>query len=279
MMLRNLQSLVGTLCVLSTVCVVSATLAEARSPLTEPSAQETVRTSDSLGPSSNWQIDLLTYAWVPGLDGKVSVAGRTVPVSESVGDSFESLVEHFKFAFTGHIEARRGRLVLIGDLMYVALEDDNVRSQLVGPGEIRFQQGIGELGAAFTVIDETFGAGGQRVRIEPLAGIRGYYFNIELDFPFAGIDRSGSEKWADGFVGVQSLVDFTDRLGMYARFDIGAGGSDRVWNLILAGKWRVTDHATLYAGYRWLDIDYSDGPAFEFDVRMAGPFVGFGWSF
>jgi hypothetical protein len=231
--------------------------------------------------AGSWEFELVLYAWVPGVEGEVSARGRTTSVSQTVAESFESLREHLKLAASAHLEARNGPLVLFGDIMYAALEDDDIRSRVIGPGEVTFRHAFGELGAAFSIVDEPFGENGkQRFRVEPLVGVRGYYMNLELDFPAARIDASRSKSWVDGFVGVRTSVDVTEEICLFARLDVGKGGSDRAWNLLLGGKLRVFDGGAIYAGYRWLDIDYDEGGTdFEFDARLAGPFVGFGVSF
>ena len=42
---------------------------------------------------------------------------------------------------------------------------------------------------------------------------------------------------------------------------------------------RITDHAALIGGYRWLQVDYDDDQGFVFDTRMKGFMVGakFSW--
>jgi hypothetical protein len=230
---------------------------------------------------ARWSFDVLTYAWVPGMEGTVSRAGRTANVSESVADAFEAASEYLKLGFTAHIDARRDCLVVFGDLMYLALEDTDINSRVIGPGEVEFSMAIGEIGVAYSIVDEPLGqTGTRRFRVDPLVGVRGYYLSLDLEFPFAGVDVSGERFWVDGFAGLRSSIDVTDRLTLFARADLGAGGSDLSWNVLVGGKLRVFDHGAIYAGYRWLDIDYQDGGTdFEFDVRLAGPFLGIGLTF
>ncbi|MCS7032577.1 MAG: porin family protein [Phycisphaerae bacterium] len=226
-------------------------------------------------------IEAISYLWVPGMKGTISRSGRSAEVSESVGDTLRNVIDNFKLAFSGRLEFRADPFVLFADVMYVALEDPDVNSPAAGPGDVEFSEAIVETGIAWTAIDKSVdGSRSHRLRVEPLLGIRGYYLSLNLDFPLAGVDVSGERFWADGLAGVRTSLDVTDDLSLFARADVGTGGSDLAWNVIVGARLRLGDHGAVYGGYRVLDIDYDDGgQRFEFDIRMAGPFVGVGFTF
>lgn len=247
-------------------------------------AQETPAPEPQLSSAPKWQFSFTTYLWVAGMDGDVTARGREADVDVSVADGFDNLVDNFKLAITGHLEARRDRLALFGDVAYISLEQD-VERRILGEGTIDTAQGFFELGIGYTVIDEPLpNHPSRRFRLEPIAGARMYYLDMELSFD--SIDRTfGDDKlWVDGFVGLRSSVDIADRLSLFGRFDIGAGGSDLAWNAVLGADLKLGKHkrVSLLGGYRWLDVDYDDGSGdnkFVFDVLMHGPFVGLGFTF
>ncbi len=254
-------------------------------------AQETPpqsSTPDSLESSTEpnaWKFTFVGYLWIPAMDGTITIRGRSADVSTSVSDTFDTTFDNFKMGLSGRVEARHDKLTVFGDMMYVALEDERVKHPALGEGEFEFDEGFFELGLAYAVIDKPIGGDeSRRFRLEPLAGARIYYLDLELSFDDAAIKASGDELWVDGFGGLRASVDVAERLNLFGRFDIGAGGSDFAWNAVLGADLKLGKHKriSLLGGYRWLDVDYENGSGdskFQFDVLMHGPFLGLGFTF
>ena len=263
-------------------------LAGARAQDTPPApTSETHAKTASNDPAltdGKWTLSFVTYLWVPAMDGTLTARGRSADVDVSVGDSFENLVDNFKFALTGHIEARKDRLSIFGDIMFLATQDD-VDRPIIGDGDVDVSQGFFEAGVAYAIIDKPVNDNAaRRFRVEPLAGVRLYYLDLEVNFDSLSRSAGRDEMWVDGFAGLRSTVDLADRVTAVARFDIGAGGSDLAWNAILGLDAHLGKHKrlSLVGGYRWFDVDYDDGSGsekFEFDVLMHGPFLGLGFTF
>lgn len=263
----------------------AASPAHAQADTTPPSPTDQAATAPS--PELNdkkWTLSFVTYLWVPAMDGTLTVRGREADVDVSVGDSFENLVDNFKFALTGHIEARKDRFMIFGDIMYLATEDD-VDRPIIGDGDIDVSQGFFEAGVSYAIVDNPINDNAaRRFRIEPLAGVRLYYLDMEVNFDALSRSPGRDEMWVDGFVGARTSIDLAERLTAFARLDIGAGGSDLAWNVILGLDAHLGKHKrlSLVGGYRWFDVDYDDGSGsdkFEFDVLMHGPFLGLGFTF
>lgn len=218
------------------------------------------------------------------MDGDITVRGRDAEVDMSVGDSFDNLVDNFKIGITGHLEARHNRLAIFGDIAYIAFEED-VERQDIGEGSVETTQGFFELGAGYAIIDKPLpNHPSRRFLLEPIAGARLYYLEMELSFDSADGTLDNDKLWVDGFIGLRSSIDVADRLALFGRFDIGAGGSDFAWNAVLGADVKLGKHkrVSLLGGYRWLDVDYDDGSGddkFKFDVLMHGPFMGVGFVF
>lgn len=276
-MTRSTHRLLPLLAAFAIANAVPAAVAQDTSTASSTSAE-------AIPAADKWALSFTTYLWVAGMDGSTTARGREAEVDVSVADGFDNLVDNFKFGITGHIEARRDRLFLFGDVAFISLEQD-VERRLLGDGTIETTQGFFELGAGYAIIDKPLPQHPERrFLLEPIAGARIYYLDMELSFD--SIERTlGDDKlWVDAFIGLRSSVDLTDRLNLFGRFDIGAGGSDFAWNAVLGANFKLGKHkrVSLNAGYRWLDIDYDDGHGtskFEFDVLMHGPFVGLGFVF
>ena len=242
---------------------------EAESPSTEAPLDQ----PDGRG----WHFSLTPYFWLPAIDGTVGIRGRSTSVDADIGDTFDAISNNFNFAAAIHAEVTHDRLALFGDVMYLSLETDTPADTL----DIRQNQGIFELGLAYAVIQTPRSQGQPGLTLEPLAGARVQHISLEIDLDGAGSD-SGSQTWADGFVGARARIDLTDRVALRLRGDIGAGDSDLTWSALAGLGIMLCPHATLELGYRALDTDYSDGHGterFEYDLLLHGPYAALTISF
>jgi len=64
---------------------------------------------------------------------------------------------------------------------------------------------------------------------------------------------------------------------------LGIGtASQLVWNWLIGVNWSINDWFGLHFGYRILDYDFVRGSGadlFEYDMRMAGPYLAMSFSF
>jgi hypothetical protein len=245
----------------------------------EPAAVPVAVASDEAvdaAATPEWRFMVGTYLWLPAMSGDVKVQGVESDVSVTLSDSWDLIDENFNGGAILHLEATRERLTFFGDAMYLNLEHQG--RGLFGVRDVGFEQGIFELGAAYAVIDRPlienleFG-----LRLEPLAGARINYLDASADFPLL-IDFDDDKTWVDGFIGARAQLQLTPSWALFARGDIGAGGSDFVWNTIAGIDIRLADWASFYAGYRALSTDYSSGD-FEYDMILYGPFIALGFRF
>ena len=91
-------------------------------------------------------------------------------------------------------------------------------------------------------------------------------------------DMGGSRDWLEPLVGTVLTLDVNDRLSLIARGDIGGFGvgSKLTWQVAGAVEYKIGKCVSVSAGYRLLDIDFSEGSGrnkFAFDVQMRGPFM------
>jgi hypothetical protein len=82
----------------------------------------------------SWTFSATPYAWVTLLNGSTTVKGRTVDVDVGFNDLMDlvrnSEIPKDLFAIMGYFEARKGRLSLFADLVYmkIAVGADSTRS-------------------------------------------------------------------------------------------------------------------------------------------------------
>jgi hypothetical protein len=115
--------------------------------------------------------------------------------------------------------------------------------------------------------------------VDFLAGGRFVYLDSSITIESLA-DVDGSRDWLDPFLGGRLTLDIIDRLSVVVRGDIGGFGvgSHFTWNVVTLLAYQVSQRITLGAGYRILDINYSEGKGsdkFKFDLQMRGSMLGF----
>jgi len=213
--------------------------------------------------SDEWQFQIAPlYLWAMNLDGTMQLGGGPTGEFEvNFNDAFQNL----ETAFTVHFEASKGRWGFLADVMYLNLKGDQA---IPGPGE------TAEIRIKNLILE---GAGGYQVadRFWIIAGLR--YFKIDPTVSFQVLpDIDPSTSWTDAFAGIIWRPKLGNRWTMDARFDIGAGGSDFVWNASAVIDYRLARWAAVFAGYRYMDYDYSSNSTIlKYDVAMNGPVAAF----
>ena len=111
------------------------------------------------------------------------------------------------------------------------------------------------------------------------------YTYLELDISNTGVipfTSRASTDWVDPVIGGRLRLDFSDNwsiatIGYVGGFGIGSG-SQLVWSVLVGVNWSINDWFALHLGYRILDYDYVRG-IFEYDMRLAGPFLSVSFRF
>ncbi|HMN95723.1 MAG TPA: hypothetical protein PKC43_05670 [Phycisphaerales bacterium] len=230
-----------------------------------------------------WRFTLAPYLWVGASSGDVGVANRTAKVNVSQREALEALFDNFNGGLSLHFEAGYERWSLFFDGMYYKLKSETTGAA-GGALTTRFEQGIFELGAAYRALDGALDKSGTTTfAIEPLAGVRIYSFDAEIDVAAINATAGRDTVWADAFAGVRGNVSLlSGAVTCFGRFDIGTGGSDLAWNAIAGAQIRLATWCSLLGGYRWLSIDRETGSGldrFEYDVLTEGPFIAVQFTF
>jgi hypothetical protein len=213
--------------------------------------------------SDEWQFQIAPlYLWAMNLDGTMHLGGG--PSGEFEVD-FKDAFENLETAFTIHFEASKGRWTILADAMYLNLKGDQAIPTPGETAEIKIKNLILEGGGGYQVAD----------RFWIIAGLR--YFKIDPTVSFQVLpDIDPSTSWTDAFAGVMWRPKLGNRWTLGTRFDIGAGGSDLVWNALAVIDFQIASWAAVFAGYRHMDYDYSsDSNILKYDVAMSGPVVAF----
>jgi hypothetical protein len=220
--------------------------------------------------AEGWSFAVTPYLWISGIDSTIPTRFGPVDTSASFGD----IINNLDFAAMGTLEARKGRLGVSLDSIYLAVSTE----------------GEPPLGVAFTESDARLkswiitGAGTwrgletEKVSIDLTAGFRFMRLGTALDLtgggaPAFSLDRS--ESWADPVFGTIVTWDVTDRLYARGSGDVGGFGiaSDITFQGMLALGYRFSNSISAEFAYRHLEVERSKG-AGDFRMAISGPLVG-----
>jgi len=260
-----------------------------------------------------WELDFAPYLWLPAIEGRAGVDGRTVAVDVGYDDVLDLIGDHFSLiGAMGHLELRHGPISGFLDVVYTTLDTDDsadlkgIEDPRVSTGPIdvavalKLDSVIFEFGAAYRALELALPDRSAPLVVEALAGGRYNYFwtsvHANAETTILGLPRGsqaveravsggGDLDWVDPFVGGRFAVPLTDDLELRFRGDIGGfgAGSDLAWSLLgslqYALAWRPLGIGpSLLLGYKVLSFDYDAGNLL-IDLTYQGPFIGLNAAF
>jgi hypothetical protein len=230
-----------------------------------------------------WHFVVAPYFWFSGLKGDVSVKGLPdVPVDKSFSDIWSD----FHFGALGHFEGRKDRLGFVSDLMYLDLH-----APVAAGAPVLGQLGLSATVKALTVEGLGFyrvATGGRKDNpghLDVLVGVRYYGMSSQLNGTVPnGTELAGDKKtldWADALAGLRFRAPLGSRMALVGRGDVAGFGSKFTWNLEGDLAVRASEHWSLGAGWRHMDIDYDKGSGTDrklFNVAYDGPRAWFAYA-
>jgi hypothetical protein len=210
-----------------------------------------------LANAQEWDWSLTPYLWATSIEGDAGVG----PIQADLSVDFGDILDVMTGAALVHVEAQKDGQGYFGDLIYLAVEadEDRVRTEL--------DTTIVELGHLRRV---------SRIGLE--FGIRYWDLDLEID-PTTLPTAQGESDWVDGFVGIRSVREISDKWNLTTRANIGAGGTDFTYGVgVLFGR-EIGASGQFVAGVKLLDIDYEDttanGRPFTMDTMFVGATIGY----
>lgn len=225
-----------------------------------------------------WEHEITLYGWATGLDGKASGATATADFSYDVSD----ILDNLNFAFMGTLESRYGKWSIIADLLYMDVEDNELRSGSLGPRggdkvsadvDVELTSWVVQGGIGYELLNNASG------RLAVIGGLRYLTVDIDSDLQFQGaiadirVSDSDSRDIIDGIVGAQGAYNFNERWYLPFYADIGTGDSQVTWQLFAGIGYRFS-WGHIRAGYRMLSWDFDDDDMVLEDLDLSGPIAG-----
>jgi len=255
--------------------------------------------------SDDWHIMVAPYVWGIAMDGDVTVDGREAEVDLS----FSDILKDLNIALMLDIEARKNRFGFFINPLYSQTENDSTTNLLSGtPLEQKYKINteidlfIMSAGPFYRFgpwdLDSSNGKTDKLLIVDVMAGVRYTYLQINVDLDRKSgapipelpghISEDGDKSWVDPIVGGRMTYVLSPQWMVSVLGDIGGFGvgSDFAW-MVTAGvgynfKAFGDRDSQFYAGYRAMNMDYSDGSGedkFEWDVTLKGPVVSMGVAF
>jgi hypothetical protein len=181
---------------------------------------------------NDWQFAAKAYLWAADIDGNTG-AGDSVDVP------FSDIIDNLNADFMGAFEARKGKWLVLTDLIYLDASGDdktNVTVQ-VGPfpvdikakAEVDLTGTVFQLAGGYNLLSE------KPLKLDLLAGAR--YLNLETDITvdLSANGQSQSQKFSesgnvwDGIIGLKGIYALGHRWSVALYGDIGTGESDFTW--------------------------------------------------
>jgi hypothetical protein len=135
--------------------------------------------SDSPTPASavddHWHLGVTPYLWFAGVHGSVGALSREASVHASFGDIFSN----FNIGFMGAVEARKKKVSVITDLMWMRLKDEKslpINEVGIESAEVKIHEFILTPAVGYRVVDKS------KLKIDATAGFR--YWHMSQDFAF-----------------------------------------------------------------------------------------------
>jgi hypothetical protein len=223
--------------------------------------------------AQDWSGQVTVYGWGAGVTGDFTpfTGGPTLSFDKSLSEVLDDL--DGAFFVTGL--ARRGDLVLLGDLTY----SSSSRSGIVPPGVAA--SGKVTLKSVTLAAGKRFDAGGNTT-VDLLAGLRAWDIDgaVNVLVPPGGVSVSPSKSFVDPILAMRINTSLSDRWSLLGYADIGGfgAGSDLTWQAAVTANYQMRENAYLSVGWRHLSVDYSDNGT-AFNGAMTGPLLGLTWQF
>jgi opacity protein-like surface antigen len=222
-----------------------------------------------------WEFAITPYAYLPGVTAKLNTEFGTVESDTSESDALTNL----DFAFMAAFEARRGRLSLIGDLLYANLssEKDTPLGRLFDSVETDTKVGAFSGYALYRAVETP------QFAIDLGGGFRAYSVKYDTTLEPALLDQVSfdlSEEWVDPILAARAIVTFNERWSANAVLDYGGfdGENDSTRQAIASVNYAFNDRWSLRGGWRYLDIQKEIG-GLRTETELNGPIIGVGFHF
>jgi hypothetical protein len=223
------------------------------------------------------------YLWFPNAPATITIGHGDTMLPENVGTIYDSL----QFGMMLDLEARKGRFGGYFAPIFVWLRDANntvkgpFQSHQLVVSESVYLMDFGmsyEIGQWRLWNRPNWFLAGPAVTVEPFFGARSLVDDMTITLKPGG-DVTPEISFIAPVIGLRTFWDLTDRFNLRIEGDYGGFGVDgleETWNFDALVGYRFKPRKNLdinvFAGYRYLSIEYKNVAAIDVDIK--GAFLG-----
>jgi len=208
-----------------------------------------------------------------GASGKTDLIGAVPLVDLDL--PFGKVLKSLKFAFMGAAEAKRDRVVILGDLTFIHLDTRKgigIRDPDFLKAELDSRTSEITLLGGYRVVNDG------PVTMDVLAGGRLNWFKttLQLQGPNRQADGSVKQTWLDPVIAARVGAPLGSKWSVGVYGDVGGivAGSDLTWQLAPTVNYQINHKMSVGAGWRYFKVKYHNGD-FLYNVHQSGPVIAF----
>jgi hypothetical protein len=173
----------------------------------------------------------------------------------------------------GGLEARHDRWIGRIDVFYVSTVDEAavpLSGTAVGDVVLTQDQTMLQPEVGYSLLARPWGA------VDGLVGARYWHLSADLSVSSGGTllsEQSGRTDWVDGTVGFRIRVQPGSGLRIFAKGDVGGGGSNFTWQALAGIGFDFAKCCSAIVAYRHIDVDYESDLVVD-EVYLTGPAIG-----
>ncbi|WP_157466704.1 hypothetical protein [Edaphobacter aggregans] len=267
----------GAVCLLTfaTSLAVLCVHSSAQQPVNLVSPDQTASTPPPPNAASadddKWHVVIAPYLWFAGMHGTIGGRGYTTSVHASFGDIFDYL----NIGLMAAVEARKNRILLPLDFMWMKLSDDRGLPLSPDPNiitsiKVKVNQTMLTPKVGYRLVDN------EKLKADALVGFRYFHLGNNFSFQPSGLlgDRSVSADWADVVAGARFTMPLSPKAEITILGDAGGGGADLDYQFAALLGYRIKPKIAIQAGWRYLDVNYRPSSTFVYDIASSGLLLG-----
>jgi hypothetical protein len=159
------------------------------------------------GDDDRWHLAVSPYLWFAGVHGTVGALGRTASVHASASD----VLSKFNIGLMGAAEARKKRLVIPIDFMWIKLSDDKALPELNDPNissiKVKVTQTLLTPKIGYRFIDTP------TLQADAVVGLRYWHLGQNFSFQPSGVlsNYSQAANWVDFVAGAKVTMPLSTK--------------------------------------------------------------------
>lgn len=222
---------------------------------------------------TGWEFIATGYLWLPTSTVTVDTPRGSLTGELSVADALDAL----KFAAMGNIEARKGKVGLVADLLYFNLGQSRETpfGALFARGTVDTELTALTLAAFYRLHDA------DGVTLDIGAGLRAIDSDSTVTLsggPLPNESFRQQDDWVDPIVALRARFDLTEKWFGTLYLDAGGTGSSSTAQAGLGVGYRVNERLSLQGGWRYLDIERDENGQ-SLDMTQSGVIFGLSYKF